>query len=310
MKTKTTTIHWLMKGDPAIRWQTMRDLLKAQQSLYEKERFQIMIQGWGKKLLKLQDADGKWGGGIYNPKWSSTTYTMMLLRQLGLPPENNQAQKACKILLNKGYFRDHGINYFPTMNQSETCVTGMILSILSYFRYTDERVDRLAEYLLTQQMNDGGWNCQRYKGAHHSSLHSTISVLEGLRYYCLFYPKKKIIVKRSVDQAHEFILEHKLFKSDKTGKIIDPKMTRLSFPPQWRYDILRCLDYFQAIRAIPDQRMADAIERIWSKKRPDGTWPLQQRHPGKYFFDMEKIGHPTRWNTLRVLRVLNWWQEH
>src|SRR5687767_12961522 len=181
-------IQWLLDGDPAIRWQTLRDLVGAGDRTVERERRKVARDGWGARLLARQDPEGTWAGGkssdggLYSPKWISTTYTMLLLRDLGLPSTNRQARKACTLLLDRGLQRDGGINY-GWRGQSETCITGMVLSILSYFEYDDDRLEILADHLLGEQMPDGGWNCQRRYGATHSSVHTTISVLEGLRLY-------------------------------------------------------------------------------------------------------------------------------
>jgi hypothetical protein len=186
------TIQWLLDGDPAIRWQTLRDLVGAAERTVGHERQKVARDGWGARLLTRQDPEGTWAGGLssdgglYSPKWTSTTYTMLTLRDFGLPATNRQARKACRLLLDGGLQRDGGINYgiwAKWVGRSETCVTGMILSILSYFEYEDARLDTIAGHLLEQQMPDGGWNCQRPHGAIHASVNTTISVLEGLRLY-------------------------------------------------------------------------------------------------------------------------------
>ena len=305
----TETIDWLLKGDPSVRWQVLRDLLEEPPEIYEKERAKVKAGGWGGRLLSRQDADGKWGGGIYSPKWISTTYTLLLLRQFGLPQNNSQAQKGCKHFLLKGIFRDGGINLFKSIDYSETCVNGMILTLLSYFRFPDERVHAAGDFLLKEQMADGGWNCQRVRGATHASFHTTISVLEGMYEYGQAYPKQALTIKKAVRRAHEFLLVHHLYKSHRTGKVSDPAMTRMYFPPRWHYDFLRVLDYFQSIRADYDERMMDAVELLEAKQLLNGRWPAYRRWPGRVFFELEKTGEDSRWNTLRALRVLKWWEE-
>lgn len=282
--------------------------MNANQIEIETERERIPKQGWGAKLLALQNDSGMWASGIYSPKWTSTTYTMLLLKRFGLPPQNQQALKSCKILLDRGFYRDGGINYFGSLKHSETCVTGMILSLLAYFQYPDDRIHTLAEHLLAQQMPDGGWNCQSYKGATHSSFHTTISVLEGLREYEKSQPRNIEQIQTAQKKGREFLLVHQLFKSHRTGEVANPAFTRFSFPPRWHYDILRALDYFQECQAEPDERLKDAIELLIKKRKPDGRWVLQNRHTGKTYFEMEKTGEPSRWNTLRALRVLKWWR--
>jgi hypothetical protein len=303
------TIDWLLKGDPAIRWQVMRDLLEEPPEIYEKERAKIQTKGWGARLLSHQDADGQWGGGIYNPKWISTTYTLLLLRQFGLPHENIQAQKGCEHFLRKGIYRDGGINLFKTTDYSETCINAMILTLLSYFRFPDKRVHKVAEFLLKEQMPDGGWNCQRGSGATHASFHTTISVLEGMDEYRFAYPRRVAPVKKAIKKALEFLLIHHLYKSHRTGKVVDAAMTRMYFPPRWHYDILRALDYFRAVGADRDERIKDAIDLLNAKQQPNGRWAANQPWPGRVFFELEIAGKDSHWNTLRALRVLKWWEE-
>ena len=309
-------IQWLLDGDPAIRWQTLRDVVGAAERTVERERTKVARDGWGARLLARQDPKGTWAGGLssdgglYSPKWTSTIYTMLLLRDFGLAANNGQARKACKLLLDRGLQRDGGINYgiwAKWTHQSETCVTGMVLSILSYFQYDDDRLDTIAGHLLEQQMPDGGWNCRRPQGATHASVHTTISVLEGLRLYEFRRGRQIRAVRLAQRRGREFLLVHRLFRSHRTGKIIKPVFIRFSFPPRWHYDILRALDYFQAVGAPRDPRLADAIDIIHGNRREDGRWTLQNLYKGKTYFELERLGAPSRWNTLRALRVLKWW---
>src|SRR5438128_1135315 len=204
-------IQWLLDGDPAIRWQTLRDLVGAPEPSIQRERRKVASEGWGARLLARQDREGTWAGGqswdggLYSPKWTSTTYTMLLLRDFGLPASNRQARRACALLLDRGCQRDGGINY-GWRGRSETCITGTVLSILSYFEHEDERLETLADYLLREQMPDGGWNCRRHFGATHSSVHSTISVLEGLRLYHLHREHKGQAVQAAQGRGREFLL--------------------------------------------------------------------------------------------------------
>lgn len=309
-------IGWLLEGDPAIRWQTLRDLVRAPETAVDRERRKIAREGWGARLLARQGRDGRWAGGrsldcgLYSPKWISTTYTMLTLRDFGLPPGNRQARKACKLLLDGGLQRDGGVSFgtwAKWTRRGETCITGMILSILSYFGYDDARLDTIARNLLTTQMPDGGWNCQRPHGATHSSVHTTISALEGLRHYELHSGRNVSEVPRAQRRGREFLLAHRLFRSHRSGKVIKPEFLRFSFPPRWHYDILRALDHFQSANAPRDPRLADAIAIVREKRQADDRWPLQHSYKGKTYFQLERLGAPSRWNTLRALRVLNWW---
>jgi hypothetical protein len=300
-------IRWLLDGDAAIRWQVMRDLLGASEGTVERERRKVAREGWGARLLARQDPQGTWGGGLYNPKWISTTYTMLLLRDFGLPPSNQQAQKACSLLLDNGLRPDGGVN-FERADRSETCITGMVLSILSYFQYDDERLDTIANHLLDQQMRDGGWNCRHPYGATHASVNTTISVLEGLHLYELCRRQRMREVRFAQGRGREFLLVHRLFRSHRTGNVIKSEFKRFSFPPRWHYDILRALDFFQAVKAPRDPRLTEAIDIVYGGRRVDGRWTLQNVHKGKIHFELERPGAPSRWNTLRALRVLKWWE--
>jgi hypothetical protein len=292
----------------------LRDLVGAADRTADRERRKVARDGWGARLLARQDPEGTWAGGLssdgglYSPKWISTTYTMLLLRDFGLPRSNRRARKACALLLDRGFQRDGGINYGRRV-QSETCITGMVLSILPSFEYDDDRLDTLAEHLLERQMPDGGWNCQRPYGATHGSVHTTISVLEGLRLYEVHRGRNLRAVRLAQGRGREFLMVHRLFRSHRTGEIIKPIFLRFSFPPRWHYDILRALDHFQAVRAARDRRLAEAIEILRRARRKDGRWPLQNRYEGRTYFELERVGAASRWNTLRALRVLKWWED-
>ncbi|MGC9357507.1 MAG: hypothetical protein ACP5GX_06570 [Anaerolineae bacterium] len=302
-----SVMDWLLESDPAIRWQVLQDLVGADEKTVTAERAKVATEGWGPRLLVEQEPHGQFGGGLYSPKWISTTYTMALLRRMGLPPSHPQARKSCRLLLDEGFYKDGGINFSVSYNHSETCITGIILAILAYFRYDDDRVDALVEHLLDQQLGDGGWNCRSYRGDTHSSFHTTINVLEGLREYEKAHADSDSTVGEAQTQGREFLLVHRLFRSHRTGEVVDARMTRFSFPPRWYYDILRALDYFQDVNAPFDERLDDALAILEKKRRKDGRWPLQNRHPGEVYFRMEEgRSPPSRWNTLRALRVLNW----
>lgn len=303
-------LEWLLEGDASIRWQAVRDLADTPERTVRREQRRVAQAGWGARLLALQDADGRWGGGLYTPKWTSTTYTMVLLRGLGLPAGNPKAMRACRVLLDAGFCEDGGINFWRKQHEhSETCVSGMILAVLCWFGFDDPRVDRLAAHVAEQQMPDGGWNCRAmpgYGGATHGSFHTTISALEGLLEYERFRPSLAETARQAQARGREFLLIHRLFRSHRTGAAAKSEFTRFSFPPRWHYDALRGLDYFRESGAPRDARLADAIALVESRRKPDGRWVLQNRYPGRAFFEMEAPGEPSRWNTLRTLRVLRW----
>jgi hypothetical protein len=303
------TLDWLLDGDPSVRFQALRDLASAPASAVARAQSAVAREGWGARLLAVQDADGRWASGLYTPKWTSTTYTMLLLRDLGLAATNRQARKACSLLLDRGLHRDGGISYGS--GRGEHCVTGMVLSILSHFRHDDARLDALADWLLGQQMGDGGWNCRLPEGATHASVHTTINVLEGLRLYALhrgaLLPGRSAHAEEAQRRGREFLLAHRLFRSHRTGAVIKSALLQFSYPPRWHYDVLRALDHFQAAGAPRDERLAEAIELVRRKRRKDGRWLLENVHRGQTYFALERPGGPSRWNTLRARRVLAWW---
>jgi hypothetical protein len=296
-------IQWLLEGDPAIRWQALRDLVGAPERTVARERRRVATKGWGARLLARQDASGRWAAGsspdtgLYSPKWTSTTYTMLLLRDFGLPSKDRRARKACGPLLDRGLQPDGGVSYgtwAQWTHRGETCIT-------------DDRLDTIAQHLLEQQMPDGGWNYRRSSGATHSSVNTTISVLEGLRLYEVFRRRRVVTMRRAQQRGREFLLAHRLFRSHRTGRVIKPIFTRFAFPPRWHYDILRALDHFRSVDAPRDERLADAIDVVRRTERADGRWVLDHAYPGKTYFQLERVGAPSRWNTLRALRVLGWW---
>lgn len=298
---------WLLEGDPAIRWQVMRDLLGEPEPVWMAEQGRVAGNGWGAELLSHQDTAGRWTRKLYGHKWISTTYSIVLLRRMGLPAGDPRADQTCRLFLDEALWPDGGVNISASLERSETCATGMVLALLAWFGIADPRRERLMDYLLAEQMPDGGWNCERFRGAVHSSLHTTINVLEGLREYALTDGARTGEAAAAEEGGREFLLEHRLYRSHQTGDVVDDRMTRLSFPPRWRHDVLRGLDYFRSVDALPDERLTDAIEVVVGKRRRDGRWPLQQRYPGRTWFEMEQVGQPSRWNTLRAQRVLDWW---
>ena len=296
-------INWLLSGDVSIQYQTRQDLLNSDQN---RLRERIASEGWGARFLSLRRGDGHWGRAYYQPKWTSTHYTLLDLKNLAISPFTKSIRRTIEVVLESEKGADGGINPSTTIKQSDVCMTGMFLNVAAYFRAEERALRSIVDFILSQQLNDGGFNCQfNRSGAVHSSLHSTISVIEGINEYARNgYTYRLGELQRDERESREFILLHRLFRSDHSGEVIDKKMLRLSYPSRWRYDILRALDYFRAAGVAYDRRMEDAIAVLLRKRRPDGTWPLQAGHPGQTHFEMEQTGAPSRWNTLRALRVL------
>jgi hypothetical protein len=296
-------IKWLLEGDVSIQYQVHRDLLGSTQN---RIRQRIEKEGWGTGFLSRRLEHGHWGRGFYQPKWTSTHYTLFDLKNLNISPNNPEIRQTLSMIFKNRKGQDGGINHSRTIKNSDVCLNGMFLNYSSYFSVHEDELKSIVDFLISQHMKDGGFNCHsnRY-GAVHSSLHTTLSVAEGILEYSKKGFRYRISeLQNAENRCREFILQHRLFKSDRTGAIINKKMLMLSYPTRWRYDILRTLDYLQFAAVDYDKRMDDAIEVLLRKRRNDGRWPLQAKHPGQTHFDMEKTGKPSRWNTLRSLRVL------
>ena len=299
---KSETINWLLDGDVAIQYQVYRDLLNTERPDLKKR---IETEGWGARFLSFRHKDGHWGRAFYQPKWTSSHYTLLDLKHLAIYSQNQVIRDSIKLILQKNVAADGGVNPAVTISQSDVCVNGMFLNYACYFQMPQEELISIINFVIQQHMHDGGFNCRLNRsGAKHSSLHSTISTLEGiLEYKNNSYTYRLEELENIAEQAHEFILLHRLYRSHRTGHIIDRRMLMLSYPPRWYYDILRALDYFQAAGLEYDPRMEEALKVLLGKRRKDQKWPVQNRHLGKTHFEMEKTGGPSRWNTLRALRV-------
>jgi hypothetical protein len=289
-------IHWLLKGDIAIQFQTKRDLLDYSENELKNLQEKISNEGWGKAFLEKRNINnGMWGNGIYSPKWISTHYTLLDLKNIRLNPNHPYYIKGSSLLLEKLWYNK---GLVKKKRYQDVCICGMLLSICCYAGIQSGKIFEIVDYLINRQYADGGWNCRWEKGDVHSSMHTTLNVIEGIRdYRDNNYQYRSNELNQKLEQVHEFILKHHLFKSHRTGEIMDKKMLMLSYPTRWKYDILRCLDYFQSVNKPYDKRMDNAIEILIKKKRKNNRWPLQHKHPALVHFDMEKTGDDSRWNT-------------
>ncbi|MGB7093968.1 MAG: hypothetical protein WBD62_04905 [Anaerolineales bacterium] len=296
-------IAWLLEGDVSIQYQVHRDLLATEKPHL---RDRIATEGWGAQFLSFRKKEGHWGQRFYQPKWISTHYTILDLKNLAISQNNNEIRHSISQVIQKLKGPDGGIFPIGTQKKSDVCVNGMFLNYASYFGTEEDKLKSIVDFLLSEHMKDGGFNCNsNNKGAIHSSLHSTISVLEGILEYAKNgYGYRLEELQEAEDDSRTFILQHRLFRSDRTGDIIDKKMLLLSYPSRWKYDILRALDYFQFAGIKYDPQMQDALDVLMKKRRKDNKWPVQAKHPGQTHFEMEKSGGPSRWNTLRAMRVL------
>ena len=311
MNLQRSVIGWLLDSDPSIRWQVMRDLIGAPADEVAAERARVATEGAGARLLALQGADGRWGGAAWNRGWNSTMHVLMLLRDMGLDPASDQARRAVGLVCDRvtweGWAAYEGNPFFA--GEVEPCINGQVGAVGAYF---GQDVRGIVDRLLTEQLTDGGWNCEAANGSMRSSFNTTICVLEALLEH-----ERSVGASPEVTGARlrgqEYLLERRLFRRRSTGDVIerdrkgDAAWTRFAFPTWWHYDVLRGLEFLRRACVTPDERVAEAIELVASKRDGDGRWPLETRYPGVMPVEIDDgEGRPSRWNTLRALRVLNW----
>jgi hypothetical protein len=313
-------IQWLLDSDPAIRWQVMQDLLGAPASAVAAERARVATEGAGARLLALQEPDGSWAGAAWNHGWDSTMHVLSLLRELGLDPASHAAQQAVTLVRDRVRWRGwdwdgtwrgeefEGTPFFA--GEVEPCINGQVAVSGAYF---GQDVQRIVGRLLGEQLPDGGWNCEAENGSTRSSFHTTICVLEALLEYELAGGSSPELTEARL-RGQEYLLERRLFRRRSTGEVIadrkapDAAWTRFAFPTWWHYDVLRGLEYLRRARVAPDDRVAEAIDLVESKRDSEGRWPLEVQHPGQMPVELDAgEGQPSRWNTLRALRVLDWY---
>jgi hypothetical protein len=301
--TNSAILDWLLEGDHVIRWQVMRDLLGKSESIWRAEQNLLPIDGWAAAILQRQLPNGAWPKG----RWTDTIWTLLVLLDCGIPTHLPALQKATNLQISLLLPPNQPVKHQLLRERLDLCHVGFWLRIGSAFLPQDGRLGAMADVICALQMADGGWNCKirNYPNTTHSSFHTTFNVLEGLREAVqngIIDPQR---FKVAEDRALEFMLEHRLFKSDKTGAVIDAGMTHLTFPSYWHYTVLRGLDYMRTTAHFNDPRLDDAIELIAKRQKLNGRWPIEKRIPGITFFDMEKPGSDSRWNTLRAMRVLS-----
>lgn len=331
-----TVLEWLLDSDPSIRWQALRDLAGAPADVVAAERTRVATEGWGARLLALRGHDGQWAGGAYFPAqaappgfelpneadasdgqggsggheapddgsqpWTATTYSLLQLRDFGADPASDQMRRTVALVRENCRWEEGGQPYFT--GEVEPCINGMTVGLGAYF---DQEVDGLVARLVGEQLGDGGWNCWAAYGAVVSSAATTINVLEGLLAHEQATGGSADAI-RARRRGEEYLLERGLFRRRSTGEVIDPGWLKFAYPPRWHYDVLRALEYFRSAGDPPDPRVAEAVQLLRSKRQPGGTWLLENTHPGLTHFELEDgDGQPSRWNTLRALRVLRWY---
>ena len=304
-----TVLDWLLDADPALRWQVLRDLIDAPPDEVAAERAKVAVEGWGARLLAARDADGQWAGGACFPAgfrgdfssgqpWTSTLPTLTLLRELGVDPAAERVRDAVRLVAENCRWEHAGQPFFA--GEVEPCINGRTVAVGAYFGVD---VTGIVHRLIGEQLADGGWNCAAEDGSVRSSFHSTICVLEG---QLAHEQTPETVAARK--RGEEYLLCRHLFRRLSTGEVVDPDWLEFAFPVWWHYDVLRALDYFRGTGADPDPRIADAIDLVRARQLPDGSWPLARTHRGAVHFPVDVgVGEPSRWNTLRALRVLAWY---
>ena len=307
-----SAIDWLLDSEPAIRWQAMRDLTDAPADQVAAERARVATEGWGARLLALRREDGLWHTDTSDSEWPSLL-ALLMLGDMGLDASSEVAREAISLVRDKATWHSrgawHGTPVFA--GEVEPCINGRVVAVGSYF---GQDVTGIVERLLGEQMADGGWNCEQENGSTRGSFHTTINVLEGL----LEHQRARggsAEATAALERGHEYLIERRMLRRLSSGELIDPAFTRFSFPTGWHYDALRGLDYLRAAGVAPDARVAEAIDLVRSKRDAEGRLPLENPHESELVnarvrdleFGMdEREGRPSRWNTLRALRVLRW----
>ena len=295
-------IDWLLDSDPAIRWQVMRDLTDAPADEVAAERAKVATEGWGAQLLAAQEPDGRWSGGTFFPEWISTEATLTLLYRFGVDPVSEEARRAIAPVHEAARWDyDPNLRFFEA--EVEPCINGRAVAIGAYF---GQDVRGIVDRLLTEQMADGGWNCEQENGSTRGSFDSTLNVLEGLLEYERSVGANDDVAGARV-RGEEYLLERGLLHRLSDGEIGQKRWLSIGFPNAWFYDVARVLDYLRTARPAPDERMTQALDILEVKRDADGRWPLDHAYHDRLLVDFgESEGNPSRWITLRALRILRW----
>jgi hypothetical protein len=311
---------WLLDSDPALRWQVERDLLGAPPSVWEATRARVVNEGFGARLLALQDPDGQWAGGAFFPAdfafdgdeaaqgqpWTATTWTLNDLREWGVDPQVLRKRSTVELLATNCRWEYDNLPYWG--GEVDCCINAWTVANGVWL---GADVDVIVEWFLTHQLPDGGWNCEWVDGSTRSSYHSTLNSLKGLlAYEAVTGGSDETRAARTVGQ--EYLLRRDLFRRLSTGDSVAPWVTRFGYPMRWRYNVLNAADYFRRASLLdgtrPDLRMGEAIELIRAARQPDGTWLQAGRDPGRVWFEVDvDTGEPSKWLTLIGTRVLAWW---
>jgi hypothetical protein len=298
-------LDWLLAGDVAAAYLATRDLLGRDDADLQAR---IATEGVGAALLAARGPNGHWGRGFYQPKWTSSHYTLLHLKEIGLSPAHPAARETVQLILATEKRGDGGLGPAGPPTPSDACVNGMALGYSSWFGAPEDRLRSVVDFLLAERVADGGFNCRHNRPrAHvtHSSMHTTVCVLEGLTTYLRSSRRyRRAELEEAAASSAEFLLRHRMLRSERTGQVISPEFTRLHFPARWHYDILRGLDSLAAAGAPRDERMDEALALVRRRRRPDGRWSANRSYPGLTHVPAERAGEPSPWLTVIAERVL------
>jgi hypothetical protein len=297
-------VAWLLGGDVAVQYQTWRDLLGRDDPALQ---CRIAAEGLGAAILKACGGEGHWGRGFYQPKWTSSHYTLLELKNLGVSNLAPRARDVVRLILDREKGPDGGLNATKTVRPSDACVNAMALNYASYFGADEDHLASIVDFLLRQRLGDGGLNCRLNQGgARHSSVHTTVCAIEAItQYQRSGYGYRLDELRFARAEATDFLLRHHLYRSERTGETMSPEFTRLHHPARWHFDILRGLESLADAGTAYDPRMADALRTLESRRHPDGRWAANRPYPGVTHLPPPRAGEPNRWISLMALRVLN-----
>jgi hypothetical protein len=310
---------WLLDSDPSLRWQVERDLVHEPPEVWEATRARIATEGFGARLLSLQDSDGQWAGGAFFPAdfdfpqmaedgqpWTATTWTLNTLREWGLDSAVLRERRTAELIAENSRWEYENLPYWS--GEVDCCINAWTVA---NGLWLGADITGIVDWFLEHRLPDGGWNCEWVEGSSRSSFHSTLNSLKGLLAYDAA-TGGMTATRAARRSGEEYLLRRRLFRRLSTGEPVGPWVDRFAYPFRWVYTVLNAAEYFRRASQLdgmsPDPRMTDAIELIRAARRPDGTWLQAGRHPGRVWFEVDAAaGQPSKWLTLYGTRVLDWW---
>ena len=312
-------LGWLLDTDPALRWQVERDLVHAPEATWQATRARVATEGFGARLLALQDDDGQWAGGAYFPggfdfndaaaddggqPYTATTWSLNALREWGV--DGSVLAGTAELLAANSRWEYDDLPYWG--GEVDCCINAFTLANGAWL---GADVSGIADWFVEHRMADGGWNCEWVNGSTRSSFHSTLNSLKGILWYERATGGTDAL-REARHEGEEYLLRRSLYRRLSTGDVVADWATRFVYPFRWFYSVLNAADYFRSASlqdgAPADPRMAEAIEIIRQARQPDGTWIQERRHPGRVWFEIDVAGgEASPWLTFHALRVLGWW---